>query len=62
MTSVVINMSEPSTSNWDKLKSVISMEKDVNTLWNVRIGALVSCNGRILSSQKTVLANLDCDY
>ena len=58
----VINMSEPSTSNWDKLKSVISMEKDVNTLWNVRIGTFVSCNGRILSSQKTVLANLDCDY
>ena len=58
----VINMSEPSTSNWDKLKSVISMEKDVNTLWNVRIGALVSCNGRILSSQKAGLANLYCDY
>ena len=59
---LVMNMFEPSTSNWDKLKLVINMERDVNTIWNLRMAILVSCNGRISSFQKAGLANLDCDY
>lgn len=58
----VMNMSDPFTANWDKLKVVICMERDMDSPWTLWIGTCVSCNGRSPSFQKTGLASLDCDY